>query len=459
MFSHSVRITHIVPVLFLSSLFFILHTSFPLRPTLQSISLPGSFPSLDASNISRFTLPPHWRPKSVWSPPPLLSTRRVFLSTLPSHSTDGLGHRLTIINYELNLARLLNASYLHRIASYGSLSPDEDPNAVERFFGWDVLNETRSWFLDSYCARTGRMHARNCEKQHLTRGEERWVYCEQLRENDRFNKLVWIPEQLGDCLKDGGVECDNALENFGWEHSGEGVVFMLMPSMCETEYRYGNFVPTGGWLRQLYWERMRKRDVIEGLSSDRVEVGVHVRRGDILGLAHREVTSDEEFVSVIARVARAARGWLGWGVRVSVYSEGVLEEGGGLHDVGYMRKVYVDENSTEWGDGERHWRDMLSREGCDWVDVRMRVAEDTLSSLHEMIRMDVFVGSISGLSGVLVRQLARGVVLLPGEKDGGLWDLRWNDEKGFVEEGVLGNGISEVVVRRGVDEQRGDGGE
>lgn len=387
--------------------------------------------------ISRFSEQPHWR-ESVehgGSATKLPATRlelrnRAFVSCLPNSTTDGMGHRFAIINYELLLAIHMRVGYVHRVATYGSLSPPEDPQAVERLFGWDRNLETRDDIFMSSCAEVEYRSPLRCSKAN----NKNYPICRALRPDGHFKHLVLVPPQVSDCFRmdnKTGFECREGLRTFADKYNESDTLFQMTPSLCEAEYREGNFKLTGAWLREQYWKRHHNQTILSRdyrgrkhrtlpFEKHRLQIAVHIRRGDFQFYTNRQMIPDSVYADVIAAIIRSAGDALERRVpaSVAIFSEGVPAKGYRLkfnHDINKMLPFYVTEKGEKIKRPSRHWKRLLRPRLPYSAKVKMRtfIATDTITTIHAMSCADVFVGSQSGLSMQLVATLSRGLQVLP----------------------------------------------
>lgn len=345
-----------------------------------------------------------------------------------------------MINFELLIAHELNVGYVHRRSTYGSLTPSNDPLAVERLFGWDV-KETRDDILQSSC-KTIEYDNTGCEGD--MQKKKGGPVCRELNgveEGGLFKRLVSIPTELIDCyvLGKSPYKCGQELRKFGERFAENDTMFQMVPGRCSPDYRMPRFDKTRGWLLGMYWGfhggRQDKgvigllkgsgktREV--GLDEKRVQIAVHVRRGDFMNFTDRVMIGDERYAEVVVKVKRMIDKRYGKkvGMDMHVYSEGVPKNGWyrNNHDVKEMLPVYVTEKG-ERVDGDMHWEKVLSklmrRRGIWKEDLKVftHIASDTVSAIHEMISADFFVGSASGMSLHLVNVYSRGFVILPTTK-------------------------------------------
>lgn len=384
---------------------------------------------------SRFIQPPIWRTRRQTffiSAPSLQESRnRAYISVLPVLASDGMGNGFTTVNFEFLLARLLNVTYIHRVARYGSLSTESDLLAIERLFGWDRHPYIRKNFLQTVCAEIEMQHAPNCGRPNQKSASVQSTYpvCKKLRRKASFKHIVNIPRTLSACLIGKMTSnCTEEITKFSREHSKEQTLFQMIPDQCGNVYRNPDFRRTGVWFRNMYWNRHMKSTaltggknvtrVINGFREDTLQIAVHIRRGDFFLSKQRVLIGDEVYADVIAAVTRVARKMFGEtvGIRAIIHSEGVPSDGtriGHKHNMSVMESIYVDENQVKHGDGLEHWKKMMRRRGVGHVKISMQVGTDTIGAIHAMSCADVFIGSMSSMSRTLVGELARGVVLLP----------------------------------------------
>lgn len=159
------------------------------------------------------------------------------------------------------------------------------------------------------------------------------------------------------------------------------------------------------------------------LRGDELTIAVHARRGDFFREG-RPMISVRAFARVVRRVVDVVNGVDGvfarMGVMVNVYSEGGAVNGSVGHDVGLHSKVFRDADGGVLSRGEvrrvflDEEVDGLGKVFRNGLRVELRVSEDTVECLHEMIAADVFVGSKSGMSLHVVGSLSRGAMqILP----------------------------------------------
>lgn len=406
---------------------------------------------------SRFSRPR--RPTAPKYPRTLLeSENRVFMSAVPHEVGDGLGHRTCILNYELNMALTLGLTYSHRQSSYGSLTRD-DPEAVENLFGWGAGEISRDYILDRGCLEVDYVND-TCEIPSPN------IICRRVRTRRKgglFDQTVIIPDEIAECFLQKGPEkqfvdqnCYPLVQSFLAAYSDQNTLFQMHPKLCFRDYLFTNFSKTADWFAEKYWtnsfqgendssiqlkdgfkvaniaklsstentvKETRRRNL--SLEQDRVHIALHIRRGDFFNYTNRVLIPDSTYADVSARVKIALDEMVNADVptTVHIFSEGVANgedtRTKDNHDTSTMRAVYVNEHgqkmpSNYWNQLFRHQRRLS---GTKWrhknLDVKLHIATDTIQAVHDMLASDFFIGSISGLSMQVVRNIARGIVFLP----------------------------------------------
>lgn len=386
----------------------------------------------------RFVRPLNWSSSNFGpsQPQPLAFQERddrVFISAIGTDNSDGLGHRFTMINFELNVAFALGVGYLHRRGRYGSLTPDSDPLAVERLFGWENYPDLRDEFLQ-----------RECEVEQVgsycVRNENIFVsICKRIRHDSVFKHLVWIPANFTDCIFEQNydrLKCVRQLKQFAEIHNKPGTIFQMVPSLCPSAYRDGFFNFTSDWLRKQYWDYHRMNtslDVGKAISKSRVlpfnesriQIAVHIRRGDFAYFTHRRQVPDWAYARLLAECKRIADFVFDRpiGIDVAIFSEGVPKRGGIMianHNVSRMDPIYVTESGESVDDAALHFQRLIRKyvDTSQMSQIRIvpYIATDTVEAIHIMTCADIFIGSSSGLSCHVVRHLSRGIVILPMTK-------------------------------------------
>lgn len=359
------------------------------------------------------------------------SFNRVLLSSIPHEVGDGLGHRMCILNYELQLAFALGLTYAHRVSAYGSLTR-VDEMAVEKLFGWGKGELTRSEVLEKGCAEVQYVND-SCEIPASA------VVCNRVKTRAKggwFDQTVVIPDAVAECYLRRGIEerylgqiCSPLVKAFLAAYGEPNTLFQIKPRLCFREYLYTNFSHTAAWFSDKYWKRTEdERGRQLELDTGRVHIALHVRRGDFFNYTNRVLIPDTTYVDMVGRIKVALDEVVQANVPITVhvFSEGVPASKQRLkdnHDIDTMDKIYVNERGERMPDD--HWVRIIR--GCKRfcaaygvgrglsrpdVHVQMHVATDTVDTLHAMIAMDFFIGSISGLSMQVVRNIGRGLVLL-----------------------------------------------
>lgn len=375
---------------------------------------------------------------------------RAFISSLPESLGDGLGHRFMMINFDVFMSSYLNIGYTHRLAQYGSLTPDDDPLAVERMFGWLKGFELRRDVLKRSCANIKHVND-SCRIERV--GQLRCVELVPRSQGGEFDYLVIIPSEIVECNLEVGRRhtCRAKTDEFLAIHNNSDTLFQMASSRCHHEFTINGYDYTESFLRSKYWsfharygaisrppEREPKEFAIPSLSVSRaltldprrVHVAAHVRRGDFLFSPERQTIPDAVYADIVAEILHALRAAIGQSVPVTVhiFSEGVLLQDTdelGNHNITAMKPVYVNEHGKSTPD--RYWNSLLASHinrhskgdhPIDAVvDIKLHIATDTVTAIHDMIAADFFIGSNSGLSVVVVSAYSRGVILLPLEED------------------------------------------
>lgn len=397
-----------------------------------------SNPRRFARSELRFTIPPYWRTvnKTLESPLPFSFREhgnRVFVSGIGTDNSDGLGHRFIMINFEVNTALALGVGYLHRRNRYGSLTPDHDLLTVERLFGWENYPDLRHDFLDHEC------HIENVTG-FCSRGESIVApICKKLKPQSTFKHLVHIPSNYTECIFERDYDrlnCINKLRHFAENYNQTHTVFQMVPTLCPSAYRDGFFNLTSDWFRKKYWEYHRRNTTLGfdmspsktrvlPFNLSRIQIAVHIRRGDFAYFTHRHQVPDSAYATIIAECKRTADFIFGHrvGVDVAIFSEGVPKRGGIMiasHNVSRMDPIYVTETGEQIDDANKHFKQLIMNNLNDidpsHIRVSAFVASDTMAAIHTMICADIFIGSSSGMSLHIVKHLARGIVFLPETK-------------------------------------------
>lgn len=388
--------------------------------------------------------PSHWnRFDTAWysmaSPhlPSLNASRhRLLLSSVRAEMGDGLGHMYLMYNFELFLAIRLQLTFTHRHSRYQSLTKS-DPYAVDNFFGWGKGEVPREkvW---SECALS-------YTYTHSGRNAHKCVSCESVATNGplALKHVVVLPSFLVyNCTSKyrWSARCDQLAHQTLTANNKSHTVFQIPPGACDYEGTNTNVTETGPWFYNKYWrshgrrlkspwpseDSSRLRTKAVRFDPSKLNIAVHVRRGDFFNETKRRMFPDRVFARTISDVLDIVDSVQGVFSKVSpevhIYSEGRRYPGVGLtaHDVDAMDRIYYDENLKPRS--EKYWegliKSMLKSDGRLHSNLRQRtkvklhVSEDTLANMHEMISADVFIGSDSSMSLGPIYMLSRGVRLL-----------------------------------------------
>lgn len=421
----------------------------------------------DASQ-SRFTRAPTWRDvdkhgNNLTLPLTIEEAgNRAFLSVIGNDSSDGLGHRFLMVNFELNMAHHLRAGYVHRVARYASLTAT-DSLTVERLFGWIDYPYLRSDILSGCEIKTT---VQPCDGGPYAATECRHLLSHHTSNTSiYFDRIVRVPDDLSECLAFTDVpryQCIQHLQQFARSKVPPRTLLQMTNTLCGSEYRDSNFEHSGRWLRERYWRfhnhstmldpittitgtsltnSLRTRSPSKSLkisptrilpfTPSRIQLVVHIRRGDFLFLKNRRLISDAAYAASIATVLRALRlstveqDVKQAGIDISIFSEGIPHPHRGRnvvigqHDVNRMSVIYVTESGQHVQNATDHWLNLVASQQppppMQGVDVNVFIATDTVQAVHAMLCADVFIGSESGLSMHVVATLARGIVILPDQ--------------------------------------------
>lgn len=397
-----------------------------------------------ANGVTIFEVPEKWnRFQTPWFRPPTVllkiskeSNYRYLYSSARLMTSDGIGHSMGTVNYELNMALRMNLTYTHRVAIYSSLSR-KDPQAVEKFFGWGDREIPRTLIQKEGC---------NPENGSWPKPRKVYVcrFCKTANKNGSMgiNELITIPDELGPRCTILDPNCKENTTRFLAAHSRSHTVFQLPDSTCSPPASDSNYLQTKDFFYHKYWDKHgrlpwlgplndRKEFKTVDFNQQELNVAIHVRRGDFLEpktRVIRQVTDDSTFANLfrdaMVIVQEVGGAFADMKVAVHIYSEGKLIREGvsSTHSVDMQDKQYYDANGIPrdavW------WKYQISNslKSQDTTlpvgfenrfRVVLHISDDTLTSLHEMISADIFIGSVSGLSVNLVWSLARGVLLVP----------------------------------------------
>lgn len=401
---------------------------------------------------SRFNQP--W-PRLSKDPFPSLSQsrHRLFYSPMWRYGNDGIGHGFASKNAEVVLARMLGVSYVHRRPHFGHLTnTNETENFMEDFFGWGKSEIPRKEFFKEFCEKDEPENIRTCAP------------CGKLKKN---YKLVQIPRDISVAFNT--AENRAKIAQFAAQHNDSHTIFEMHGSLCQKKVSVSDFAHSEKWFRFKYWDRhfvsarsiakqalnlygldrpSRKKSLRAGSAAlqniplrfkdSELTIAVHVRRGDFFVAKNRRMLNSSLYAQIISTVQdvveEAGGKFAKLPVAVYIYSEGrpkARKKNGELNfeqrHPNDLTSEYIDENQivrdAKW------WQQLISSKtpqqkdrpksrwsaNCTVPRVEMRISQPTIQTIHQMIRADVFIGSVSGLSTHVVRNLARGIGVHPNE--------------------------------------------
>lgn len=442
-------------------------------------------------------------PKRVRMPTLRESNYRILYTPLRDNSGEGLGHAMATINADFTTALRLNLTYSHRIASYGSLTRPSEGNesyahagAIEQLFGWGVREIPRERVQFSICSdevmQPGNNICRICNSSTLQkrRREFNLVQSPRKRWALRIEHVINIPARLSYRYPKSIEGVSNAVTEFIRKNDKAFTVFSMPSEYCMYSPAFSKFSPMSrSFFFHKYWDAhavkaggaavrergaegmntesfdafvkrvahgtviqpMGRRKGLARLREDRINVAIHARRGDFF-IAGRPMVSTQVFARVVrtvmAKVINERQdGFSRWPVTVRIYSEGGEVKGGGFvagHDVQKMNDQFVDNDGVHLSQSDvlrmfREDDDGLGNVFAGGLDVELRVSENTVLSVHEMVAADVFVGSRSGLSHGTVASLSRAAFcLVPwSDADGEGSIVLFDDDGGDVSDDDL----------------------
>lgn len=430
---------------------FVSRLSVDAEASLKDLNLPG----VDANRLrhvpilaNRFNspwyLPPRTRHRSLKQ-----SRNRVLYSSIRERAGDGIGHAFGTMNAEVNVAFRLGLAYTHRVATYGSITRNDDM-VVENLFGWGNGEIPRTFIRETFCSSWYDGKPSSCQ------------VCEAVKKNESypdiaFNAVVEIPDNLtftrGWCGMPKSAACQDYLHGYLQRNNDPNTIFQMPLERCDRSPvdTYIDQIARGFFFHK-YWDhhgsdrrfskkRPTERDGLPRLGiskrrkklpfrEDELVVTMHARRGDFFHVK-REMISIQTFGRILRQVMRVVQKEGGifaeLPVSVNVYSEGTKKHGvkNMGHDIALMTKQFVDSDGKvrdeEWikhelrngsdteevREGIKSTAEELFRNG---LKVKLHVATDTIMALHEMISSDVFIGSHSALGKHIVSSLSRGGV-------------------------------------------------
>lgn len=397
---------------------------------------------------SRFLQP--W-PGLIKDPFPNLneSRHRLFYSPMWRYGNDGIGHGFASKNAEVVLARMLGVSYVHRRPLFGHLTnTNETENLMEDFFGWGKDEIPRAEFFKEFCEKDEPADFRTCAP------------CGKLKKN---YKLVRIPRDISIAYNT--KKNRDKIARFAARHNDSHTIFEMHGSLCQKKVSVSDFAYSEKWFRFKYWDRhfvssrsidkqalslygKGGRDTKKKLHSaaldnipirfrdNELTIAVHVRRGDFFIAKNRKMLNSSLYAKIIRTVQDVVDETGGKfakaPVAVYIYSEGRPKRKGNSTKLNFesrhprdLTSDYVDETGVvrdaKW------WQRLIASTRPQKKDrpltrrrkklriprVELRVSQPTIQTIHQMIRADIFIGSVSGMSTHVVRNLGRGVGVHP----------------------------------------------
>lgn len=358
---------------------------------------------------------------------------RIVYSALREAGNEGLGHHMRTIAADVGTALRLGAAYSHHKPSHGSLSRG-NADAVDRLFNLGTGHMARNFIRDAVCNVDDRVRY----------NESACPAClsVQLGNVLGITQVITVPRELsyGWTAEDEfSKEGQHKLETFLQEktNSKSHTILQMPPGDCERHLAVLFVAPkVSAYFFHQYWdahggmEHMARygRNIIDfenrrnavGFNEEELTIVVHARRGDFFKYGRPRVSTVvygkviRNFMKIVHKVGGP---FSKMPVAVHLYSEGKLKEGltdeyG--HDMSRRTEEYEDADGAVL-DGEMV-RSLIYDDKAfpHGLRVQMKISMDTIRTIHEMVSADVFFGSESSLSSVVVQSLTRaGLVLLP----------------------------------------------
>lgn len=420
------------------------------RSERTAAGVPPLFPMTSIGNVAMREVPTAWnRFNVVWLLKKPVQTKtlaeanyRIMYAPTREGMSDGIGHSMAVVNYELQVALRLGIAYSHRVSSYSTLTQD-DPLAVEKFFGWGINEIPRtmlqkegcnpvngSWPLPMAQAMAEGYRCQICQEPKL-RGRLGMMHLVSVPDHLAFHCDAQAHEDTTDKF----ASCQKNVDIFLRAHQSTHTIFQLPIERCGPPSSDSNFLETKDFFYTKYWAAHAQRVAsdwsakshrVSRLQQHELTIAVHVRRGDFLDPAvGRQIIKDDTFTHVLATILEQVQDVGGpfsaMPIAVHVYSEGKLLQNqtrlASIHSYINQDNVYYDSlgipRDAAW------WLDLLLKSSKDRELLRprlrvvMHISEPTLTCLHEMASADIFVGSSSGLSNQLIWAIARGLVVIP----------------------------------------------
>lgn len=387
------------------------------------------------------------------------SRNRILYSPLRQSASDGIGHAFGIMNAEVGAALRLGLSYSHRIASYGSIS-NIDKNAVEDFFGWGFGEIERSAYRETFCASSFNGLYAACQTCDRTVTNKSFPHIQPRRVVQIPANLTYSRRLCGETdLDELKLRCVLDVREFVRRNNEPNTIFQMPLETCAQSPvdRYPD-PATKAFFFHKYWDLHGRGNAMphpkaalsnaQGNSEGRVSfdrfriphpshpirrvvafwedhliIAVHARRGDFFEVK-RDMVSCKAFGVSIRETMRIVQNQGGvfshLPVAIYMYSEGRAKPGIAHmgHDIRKMTRDFVDSDGkvrdAKWVEAMIRGSGEDSFEFKNGLEVHLRIATDTLQSMHEMVAADVFFGSHSALGRYVVGTLFRGGLhLLP----------------------------------------------
>lgn len=343
--------------------------------------------------------------------------------------------------------------------------------AVEQLFGWGVGEIPREHLQNSICSSsvlniTEEQCAicNNLTLKDRKKEDEKDIHQKRSISTIEIqvNEVVELPYDLTyGIASEPNTSQLQKMTLFMEKHSNPDTVFSLPSVVCDKNPYFGRFSKQQrAFFFHKYWEShgygspvvhwanfenetfhdykvrvintpniepVGRRPVLTRLSADRINIAVHARRGDFFK-TKRPMLS----ISIIAHLIRQIVHYViipsggtfsRMGITVMIYSEGTSlqqqpNRGVQNHDVSKLDKHFVDVDGQLLSPGMI--REMILNNKSDIIpdifeaglEVSLRISENTILSIHEMIAADIFIGSESSLSQNIVGSLSRAAFLL-----------------------------------------------
>lgn len=396
---------------------------------------------------------------------------------------------------------LVGQSFNNELLSRNSTENDKKPTIaglsdeagrIEGFFGWGVGEVPREAVQDAAC--DFRDEDGSISKCKLcTEADLRRVKKARRRDNQprlRIDHIVEIPISLSYKFPHRATRAVNdSLAAFLKKHNKPYTAFHMPHELCAKSPAYSKFFPSSrSFFFHKYWDAhacypprdprvglrvissMRlyreswattlripgvpSRGRLPRLQEHELTVAIHARRGDFFHVG-RPMVPTASFArvvrKVVAEIASHNKTFARMPIAVNIYSEGQPKKGhgGGVgHNIEYLTTDYQDADgkTLDVPALKRIFRDnkldSLGNVFRNGLRVTLRVSENTVLCLHEMVASDIFVGSMSGMSLHLVGSLSRGAMqILPARmEEPNAWHghIRFDSKTGKMSPSELG---------------------